>query len=218
MNNPIHVLERILHLAKELKLKDWRMLEGQIHHHGAIVRAKCPDGNVRNILVTTTDLGFMPGSVDGLEQERLVAEMVTLFFNSLDSLGQLIQPIWLHIANENDVIKKMEPGKIFHIPQNNSIPMVLFCPNCGRQHIDHPEPEKEWTNPPHKSHLCAGCGTIWRPADVCTVGVAAIETRGEKDTFPSDRKGRRVAGTCIKCQMYGPSHLGECEVDSGMRP
>ncbi len=50
--------------------------------------------------------------------------------------------------------------------------MVLPCPKCGLLHIDAPEPSSGWDNPPHKSHLCHGCGTIWRPADVPTNGVA----------------------------------------------
>lgn len=95
------------------------------------------------------------------------------------------------------------------------IDMVLFCPNCGSQHIDAPEedgcrngcrysaevgapppyscrarcyymPYKTsmlWTNPPHRSHLCAFCKFIWRPADVPTNGAAAIKTKGEHDSF-----------------------------------
>lgn len=77
------------------------------------------------------------------------------------------------------------------------IPMLLYCPRCGLQHIDEPEaplmdagglnpvePDEDyWTNPPHKSHLCHGCGCIWRPADVPTNGVAAIETRGKADNW-----------------------------------
>lgn len=62
------------------------------------------------------------------------------------------------------------------------IPMILFCPACGLQHIDAPEPEGGWDNPPHKSHLCHGCGHIWRPADVATNGVAEISTRGDHDS------------------------------------
>ncbi|MNK49902.1 hypothetical protein D3C87_687680 [compost metagenome] len=74
------------------------------------------------------------------------------------------------------------------------IDMVLFCPDCGHQHIDGVEVGKqvkhydelpggmaEWTNPPHRSHLCHNCGYIWRPADVPTNGVAAITTKGSND-------------------------------------
>lgn len=62
------------------------------------------------------------------------------------------------------------------------IDMVLPCPWCGTLHIDKPEPENGWDNPPHRSHLCHGCKRVWRPADVPTNGVARAKTRGEKDT------------------------------------
>jgi len=62
------------------------------------------------------------------------------------------------------------------------IDMILFCPACGLQHTD--EPNGDWTNPPHRSHLCHGCGRIWRPADVPTNGVAAIKTKGKADSLP----------------------------------
>ncbi|KVV40895.1 hypothetical protein WT27_13285 [Burkholderia territorii] len=82
-------------------------------------------------------------------------------------------------------------------PVSAPIPMLLFCPKCGEQHIDAPEPAdadidvdgtvisatSEWTNPPHRSHLCHACGIVWRPADVATVGVATIATRGTADTW-----------------------------------
>lgn len=80
--------------------------------------------------------------------------------------------------------------------QSEPIPMVLYCPNCGMQHIDKaemPDPypafgvdDEPWLNPPHRSHLCHGCGKIWRPADVATVGVASIKTMGRNDTWPVD--------------------------------
>lgn len=70
------------------------------------------------------------------------------------------------------------------------INMVLHCPKCGRQHIDAPDTDYDphyeghmiWTNPPHRSHLCHGCGWIWRPADVPTNGVAAVKTKGKADS------------------------------------
>lgn len=40
---------------------------------------------------------------------------------------------------------------------------------------------EHWQNPPHRSHLCHGCGHIWRPADVPTNGVAAVKTKGKND-------------------------------------
>jgi hypothetical protein len=72
---------------------------------------------------------------------------------------------------------------------------VLPCPACGLLHVDAPEPENEWTNPPHKSHLCHGCGVVWRPADVPTNGVARAETRGERDTWPTDQTQRASASS-----------------------
>lgn len=77
--------------------------------------------------------------------------------------------------------------------------MVLYCPNCGLQHIDAPKlgsygltcdgngvPTEvpDWTNPPHRSHLCTDCGCIWRPCDVPTEGVESIATEGKADTWP----------------------------------
>lgn len=72
------------------------------------------------------------------------------------------------------------------------VDMILYCPYCGAQHIDAAEyvtdagtdPVRDtWDNPPHKSHLCHGCGCIWRPADVPTNGVATLQTRGKADTW-----------------------------------
>jgi len=63
------------------------------------------------------------------------------------------------------------------------LPMLLFCPRCGLQHIDAPDEMTGWINPPHRSHLCADCGCIWRPADVPTSGVLAIATSGKADNW-----------------------------------
>lgn len=73
---------------------------------------------------------------------------------------------------------------------SDPIDMVLHCPTCGMQHIDAPEEHSavlprnygHWSNPPHRSHLCHGCGHIWRPADVPTNGVAAVKTTGKQDS------------------------------------
>ncbi|HYC55854.1 MAG TPA: hypothetical protein VEL28_13045 [Candidatus Binatia bacterium] len=75
------------------------------------------------------------------------------------------------------VFGESSPHAVARVP----IPMLLFCPRCGLQHVDGPQPEKNWTNPPHRSHECQGCGYIWRPSDVCTDGVLAIATKGKAD-------------------------------------
>lgn len=68
--------------------------------------------------------------------------------------------------------------------EGEPIPMLLYCPKCGEQHIDEPDERTPgWTNPPHRSHLCHACGCIWRPADVATVGVRHITTLGKADTW-----------------------------------
>jgi len=84
------------------------------------------------------------------------------------------------------------------------IDILLQCPRCFLPHVDAPEPANGWTNPPHRSHQCHGCGMIWRPADVPTNGVASIRTRGKSDGWlrpsvivvdesklPPGRAGRR---------------------------
>lgn len=82
------------------------------------------------------------------------------------------------------------------------LPMLLFCPACGHQHVDKPDPERDWTNPPHRSHLCATCGCVWRPADVATTGIAKILTRGQVDTWsleePSTPAGAHKAAIVEK--------------------
>ena len=62
------------------------------------------------------------------------------------------------------------------------LPMILYCPGCGAQHIDAPDVAKGWENPPHRSHECQACGYVWRPADVPTAGVARLATRGQRDS------------------------------------
>lgn len=81
-------------------------------------------------------------------------------------------------ATEFDTYAAAEAGA------REPLPMLLFCPACNMQHVDAPQPEKDWANPPHRSHECQGCGYVWRPADALTTGVAAIATKGKADRSP----------------------------------
>lgn len=47
------------------------------------------------------------------------------------------------------------------------IPMLIWCPECGKRHID----RGKWAEKPHHTHACQHCGNVWRPAIQCTVGV-----------------------------------------------
>lgn len=84
---------------------------------------------------------------------------------------------------------------------NEPVDVVLFCPNCGDQHIDQAEPDNcekcgfeeidhyedsqcrrkkgcdnftAWLNPPHKTHRCHSCNQTWRPFDFPTNGVLKV--------------------------------------------
>ena len=95
------------------------------------------------------------------------------------------------------------------------IDSVLYCPKCGLQHIDAPDtnydPHYEghmvWTNPPHRSHLCGGCGYIWRPADVPTNGVAAIKTRGKSDSPRVDLTPEQQRVTLLAVRAHAAAQL-----------
>jgi hypothetical protein len=46
-------------------------------------------------------------------------------------------------------------------------PMLLWCPSCHVRHID----VGVFTTKLHHTHACQGCGMVWRPALVNTIGV-----------------------------------------------
>lgn len=63
------------------------------------------------------------------------------------------------------------------------IPMVLFCPRCGAQHIDRDDMAKRR----HRTHRCEKCAEEWRPCDVVTVGVERLAS--EIDEHESTNPG-----------------------------
>jgi hypothetical protein len=96
------------------------------------------------------------------------------------------------------------------------IAMLLYCPQCGQQHVDEPdERTPDWTNPPHRSHLCHDCGCIWRPADVPTSGVAAIKTCGKADTWSPERgNAERAAIAAYESAVTDIAKLGTVSLTS----
>lgn len=111
--------------------------------------------------------------------------------------GQEAREAWKTAEGLLDRATAAEKALAAQAPAEPTAPidMVLHCPKCHEQHIDRPDPIADdhpdgphescagtWTNPPHRSHQCHQCGHIWRPADVPTNGVAAVKTRGKKDS------------------------------------
>lgn len=87
------------------------------------------------------------------------------------------------------------------------IDMILHCPQCQMQHID--APTDEWSNPPHRSHLCHACGHIWRQADVPTNGVAAVKTKGSRDSGePEQQASMSDATGAMASAWFGTSAPG----------
>lgn len=95
------------------------------------------------------------------------------------------------------------------LPADAPIDMLLFCPRCNKQHVDAPQPEQGWTNPPHATHTCQHCGLLWRPSNENTNGAQSIAVLEAKHTeriaasFPAEPAAlpeRRVIAAFISPQ------------------
>ena len=75
----------------------------------------------------------------------------------------------LRLTEQNAGLRE-ESERLRNIP----VDVVLHCPVCLERHVDQPQPEKGWTNPPHRTHECQHCGHLWRPYDVATNGIAML--------------------------------------------
>jgi hypothetical protein len=97
--------------------------------------------------------------------------------------------------------------KIMEAKVPEPVAMLLFCPHCGEQHVDAPDEDKGWANPPHRSHECQFCGWVWRPADVATTGVLKIETQGKVDKSARPR----YFATAADFEKATTPPSGQCE-------
>ena len=69
-----------------------------------------------------------------------------------------------------------------------SIPMLIWCPWCSMRHID----RGEFATKPHHTHACQHCGNVWRPAIVPTCGVQFLP--GFKNAPPTDPAQEELGG------------------------
>jgi hypothetical protein len=110
---------------------------------------------------------------------------------ALDATYDNERPGWREWVNVKFIRDRMARALAAADTVAAPINMVLHCPACGTQHVD--APDDDWTNPPHRSHLCGHCGLIWRPADVATNGVAVVQTKGSADTWSPGMELPKVA-------------------------
>ncbi len=87
--------------------------------------------------------------------------------------GELVLAIGRMAATEQIIsmleARMNEAPKLVAVPKPDPVPMLLFCPFCHFRHID----RGEFAQKSHHTHACQGpgCGMVWRPAIVPTVGV-----------------------------------------------
>lgn len=119
------------------------------------------------------------------------SKLFSFQFGIPPELDELIKLVYRQAVTLG-IIDPGEDGNLIDISLQDgqliTVNMLIFCPKCGGQHIDAPEPETGWGNPPHKSHTCHHCDTdgkptIFRVADFATNGVAKIATSGANDSW-----------------------------------
>ncbi len=154
---------------------------------------------LRDVLATSDPEDLVLWQIDTMQ---LVRRYGSWCFEEGAGRGNAMSRCSCHVGIEANLSKLVQRAVDLGQLQHKPIDMVLHCPACGMQHIDKADANDahetgvcalvigrgpyctcdHWGNPPHKSHLCHGCGHIWRPADVPTNGVAAIQTKGKNDS------------------------------------
>jgi predicted RNA-binding Zn-ribbon protein involved in translation (DUF1610 family) len=79
------------------------------------------------------------------------------------------------------------------------VPMILTCPSCGERHID----RGDFATKVHHTHACQGCGMVWRPAIVPTVGVQFLP--GFKDGYVTAEDLARTPDRSHENEGRGPT-------------
>jgi hypothetical protein len=164
-----------------------------IGHHSSDCLAKLKEENAR---LTTAYSELRTAAFEYFEAESKYQEA---HLKNEAGIGVSLKASEAHMKLRGVLADSVEFAAGLQITSNKVpivIDMILPCPKCGLQHVDAPEPENGWDNPPHKSHLCHGCGTIFRPADVPTNGVAQIKTRGENDS-PNNLLNTQTNGSTV---------------------
>lgn len=136
---------------------------------------------------------FEPGKVRTYSNERAY-ELYPHPLNAMEEVRKIVYTINTgeaivfgvkRLKAESLALRELAARHIAQIEQlEKPIPLILFCPMCHARHVD----AGRLMRKPHRDHACQaeGCGHVWRPAIVPTVGVAHLP--GYKDNC-----------TCVFC-------------------
>jgi hypothetical protein len=142
------------------------------------IKNRCEDGYWKTYAELEAELTYTKGIVTGL---------VGIFIANQDMMAKIIRSPSLSYARDmaRAVEETLSPfDRVSEDELKIPINMLLYCPACKYQHVDEPQPEKNWSNPPHRSHRCQNCDYQWRPSDAYTNGVLRIMTKGKEDETP----------------------------------
>jgi hypothetical protein len=85
------------------------------------------------------------------------------------------------------------------IREPTPVPMLIHCPMCKAKHID----VGEFATKVHHTHACQGCGHVWRPAIVATVGVEFLPGFKNAPAAPQEQAGHAPKETlCSVCKDF----------------
>lgn len=105
----------------------------------------------------------------------------------LISMGDGLEKLADSMVGVSTAVTRVTEGliKLSHALEK-PVDMILYCPECGTQHIDKPDPSMNWLNPPHRKHLCLYCGHLWKPSYMNTNGVLVLREIDSDDYTGED--------------------------------
>jgi hypothetical protein len=114
----------------------------------------------------------------GIKIQKIFIEMMHLVAEAIKLAEESEQQLDNNKCNSGH---ETLPLRLWNCPtcvaeeKEKPIDMILYCAECGMQHIDKPDPENNWLNPPHREHLCGYCGHLWTPSLRRTNGVEILK-------------------------------------------
>lgn len=86
-----------------------------------------------------------------------------------DAVITSITKLSIQGLKNSDILRIADTAMECSVPveEPGPVSILLWCPSCHTRHVD----LDEFVTKPHHTHACQGCGMVWRPAIVATVGV-----------------------------------------------